>query len=320
MKKLVGAHNCIFGSRFLGVYAGSLREWSGLQEKYECYFVLDDLVGYYTQPTDSATYADKAMYASSQFLAAGASPKKSSIALASEIPELYEMAFLLGHVVDLELVGRRFQNTLLAHTPPAQRDALGLRLQPSFTEASYCYLGISSYVLGVGADYWHGGNEIRSNHAYMCEIADSFNAAVKRKVIKSPALKLSQFPQFSAIDGSPMTYTNRLAIDASEEEIQEAIEGIRDHEVLAQWLEVAGLSKIAKGVRRAKGFDAAEREALTENLVELLAPFRSPRFTNRQVLSALSAGTRRTRVLMQETLRGVRGALGMSSYLRRYKR
>lgn len=318
MKTLVSAYNCIFGSRFLGVYASTMREWPSLQQKYQCYFVVDDVVGLVTQPVDTLTFADKAMVAAGQFVAAGVDPRKASIVLTSELPELFEIAFLLSRTVDVDEVAKRHLNTFAAHLPTAQRRKLGLAANASVAEVSYPYLGISAYALALGADFWQGGSEVAANHQYMTELAELFNREVKRSVFKSPKLLLSKLAQFPAADGTPMTYANRLSIDASEDEVRRHVDAIRDANVFAMWLEVASLTAAARAVRRSGVFGDKERDVLMSGLVSVLTPFREPRVTNRQVLRALSRGTKAAREQMQDTLRSMRAALGFSSYLSRF--
>lgn len=317
MKTLVSAHNTLFGSRFFGVYASTLKEWPVLQAKYECFFVADDLVGHFVQPVDSAYYADNAQVVAGEFLASGIKASQANIALASELPEMFELAFLLGKVVDFASLEAAYLKTVGSNLDLKQRSQLGLPRTQSFGEIVYPHLGISSYVLGLQADVWQGGAEISINHKYISDIATAFNKATAKKALIIPKLMLAKFSSVRAADGSLMTYANGLRISSSESEIKQYLDQVESVDVLSEWATILGVKKFAQNLKKKNSVYAEDRAQVADLVIAALAPYAQSKVTNGQVVRALSKGSRAARDRIQETIKTVKEAMGIQSYTSR---
>lgn len=314
METLVSAHSCIFGSRYVGIHASTMKEWIALKGQYDSFFVIDDLVGHFTQPIDSNTYPDKAIVVARQFLQYGVH-EGANIVLASGIPEIYELSLILASCVELDYLRTSYEASLLAVLSESQRRQLGLTAKTSIAEAFYPHLGISAYILGLETDVWQGGAEIAANFVVVNTILDGLRARNTNVQLPRPQLLLSTFDQVPGADGRYMTLGNCLSVDASEEEIVQYIASISNPAVVEYWCRIFGLNEVARKLQDDGKIGKSVRSRLTEAVVEELRPFRETRVTNGDALDVLLKGTQVARDKIASTLSEIRNGLGMGSYV-----
>jgi len=83
------------GRLHIGHLMGVLKNWTILQEKYQCFFMVADYHAL-TTPTDYKQVANNTIEIVCDWLAAGINPEKSVIFLQSQVPEHAELSLLLG--------------------------------------------------------------------------------------------------------------------------------------------------------------------------------------------------------------------------------
>ncbi len=89
------------GALHLGNWAGALRNWVELQEKYHCYFSIVDwhaLTTDYQETKNLKTYIRNVLL---DWLAAGIDPERSTVFLQSEVKEISELFLLLAMTTPL---------------------------------------------------------------------------------------------------------------------------------------------------------------------------------------------------------------------------
>ncbi len=96
------------GKLHLGHYVGSLANRVRLQDEYECFFIIADLHTLTTRPEKEriAELATNAREMVLDYLACGIDPARSVIYLQSAVPEVYELALLLGNLVTVPRLSR----------------------------------------------------------------------------------------------------------------------------------------------------------------------------------------------------------------------
>ncbi len=62
MDILISAHNPMTGPRHLGHHVSTMREWPALQRKYECFFVIDDLIATFMYPHDKNEIFERSLF------------------------------------------------------------------------------------------------------------------------------------------------------------------------------------------------------------------------------------------------------------------
>lgn len=170
MKKIILTGDRPTGPLHLGHYVGSLSNRVKLQDEYEQFILIADtqaLTDYYDRPQ---TVRDNILQVALDYLAVGIDPKKSTIFIQSQIPELYE---LTCHFMNLVTVARLMRN------PTVKEEIKQKNLEESLPAGFLTYpvsqaadiLAFKPDVVPVGEDQFpmiEQTNEIgrRFNHLY----------------------------------------------------------------------------------------------------------------------------------------------------------
>lgn len=89
------------GRLHLGNFHGALKNWTRLQDKYNCYFFVADLHSLTTAYDKTQNLAANSQAMLTDWLTAGLNPKKCTIYIQSDVPEISEMNTLLGMITPL---------------------------------------------------------------------------------------------------------------------------------------------------------------------------------------------------------------------------
>lgn len=89
------------GKLHLGNYHGALKNWVALQDKYNCYFFVADLHSLTTAYDQTQNLAANSEAMLIDWLTAGLDPKKCTIYIQSDVPEISELNTLLGMITPL---------------------------------------------------------------------------------------------------------------------------------------------------------------------------------------------------------------------------
>ncbi len=97
------------GKLHLGNYVGALRNWVGLQDKYECFFFIADWHALTTDYADTRMVKQNSLEVMLDYLAAGLDPERSTLFIQSHVPQHAELHLLFSMITPLELAGARAQ-------------------------------------------------------------------------------------------------------------------------------------------------------------------------------------------------------------------
>lgn len=89
------------GKLHLGNYHGALKNWVSLQDKYNCFFFVADLHSLTTAYDKTQNLAANSQAMLIDWLTAGLDPKKCTIFIQSDVPQISELNTLLGMVTPL---------------------------------------------------------------------------------------------------------------------------------------------------------------------------------------------------------------------------
>ena len=313
------------GRRHLGHLLGTLRTWAGLQDTYECLFLIAD---YHVLTTDfehPGQLQDNVLQVLLDWLAAGIDPQRSLILLQSAVPEHAELALLLGMLVTVPRLERnptykdQVQNLGLD-----ERASLGLLAYPVLQAADI--LIYKAGLVPVGED--------QLPHVELArEMARRFNG-LYGELFPEPEPLLSTAPRVPGVDGRTMhtSYGNAITLSASPEELQKRVWSMitdparihpRDpgHPEICpvndyhQALDPSVAEQYAEDCRQGAVTCVQHKKLMTTLLVETLEPFRRIRqeMAGREdeVLDILRQGSARARALAAETLSQVRARMGL---------
>jgi len=98
------------GKLHLGHWVGSLENRVKLQDEYECYFIIANAHAFTTRADQSAEIRQSVIDITTDYLAAGIDPERSTIFVQSEVPAIAELTFFLSMLVPF---GRLMRNPTL---------------------------------------------------------------------------------------------------------------------------------------------------------------------------------------------------------------
>src|SRR5258708_20536532 len=89
------------GKLHLGNYVGALANWVGLQDKYECYFVVVDWHALTSDYADTSQIKQNSLEVALDWLAAGLDPEHCTMFIQSHVPQHAELHLLFSMITPL---------------------------------------------------------------------------------------------------------------------------------------------------------------------------------------------------------------------------
>ena len=191
MKKRILTGDRPTGRLHLGHYVGSLKNRIRLQEEYDCFFIIADLHTLTTAPGKTAELSENIRDLVLDYLSVGIDPKKATIYLQSQIPEVAELAVIFGNLVSVPRLNR------MPTLKDVMRDA-HIKI-PSYGLLGYPVLQAAD-ILMVKADLVPVGRDQESHIEITREIAREFNRLYPLYSAQGP---VSSFPPASAQSSKP---------------------------------------------------------------------------------------------------------------------
>jgi len=207
------------GAIHLGHYFGAIREHVSWQNRAECLFLIADYHAL-TTSRDGDALRRKSIELAAMYLACGLDPARASIYVQSDVPEVCELAWILGTIAPMGTLERA-----VAFKEARQRSEkidTGLFNYPLLMSADI--LGVAATLVPVGRD--------QLQHIEMArDLARRFNHiyASDEPVLSVPEARLSSHPFVPGTDGEKMSkrYDNTIGILESEASLSSRIQSIR---------------------------------------------------------------------------------------------
>jgi tryptophanyl-tRNA synthetase len=205
------------GRLHLGNYFGAIRNHIRLQDEGEClYFIAN----YHSLNTiqDAGLLRRFTFGVAADYLALGLDPKKANLFRQSDVPEVAELAWVLGSVTGMGLLER-------AH---AYKDKIARGLASSVGLFYYPVLMAADILIYQSDKVPVGQDQIQ--HIEMCrDMAGYFNNTFKREVFKLPEGILSEAPKVVGLTGGKMSKSDEesaIPIFGEPAEIKKKVMGI----------------------------------------------------------------------------------------------
>lgn len=311
------------GKLHLGNYFGALQQYIELQAEPDAepfYFIADFHA--LTTVQDAAELRQNIQDVAVDFLALGLDPKISVFFRQSDVPEVTELAWMLGCVTGMGLLER-------AHS---YKDKVAKGLTP--------VVGLFYYPVLMAADIliykpkWIPVGQDQVQHVEMTQdMAQYFNNTYRCQVFVRPEARLSRGAKVPGIDGEKMSksYANTIELSLEGAELKKAVMSIKtdstpvaepkDPEkcsVFALYALFAGEAEreALAGRYRAGGMGYGEaKKLLYEKIEAYFAPYRARR---KQLLkdldyvqAVLKDGAARARAVASQTLEEAKRAAGL---------
>src|SRR5712692_5028269 len=314
------------GRFHLGNYLGAAKNWVELQNKYECFYFIADYHALTTEP-DGRKAEEKVFDLAADLIAVGIDPRRSVLYLQSKVPEVAELTLLLSMVTPLSWVQRVPTFKEMAKQHPDNVN-LGLFSYPILQGADILI------VKGVGVPV---GKDQLAHLELVREVARKFNRTYA-SVLPEPHALLTETPHIKGTDGKQRmskTVGNIVGVTDDPEVIRKQVLSMvtdirrprRTDPGHPRSCNVCAYYKIffddwehyRELCRKAQIGCYDKKKLLAERLIERFAPFREVRseLTPDQVMAILDDGSQKAREVARQTMREVREAVGLPSYLDR---
>ncbi|MBU1031804.1 tryptophan--tRNA ligase [Patescibacteria group bacterium] len=204
------------GRLHLGHYVGSLKNRVKLQDEYECFFIIADLHTLTTRPEKTGELKDNIFQMVLDYLSVGIDPKKSTIYIQSQIPEVCELAVIFANLTTVPRLER------MPTLKDVMRDA-------DITIPSYGLLGYpilqAADILMVQANLVPVGKDQQSHVEVAREVAKDFNRTYSQ-VFPEPKALIGEVPTLPGTDGSSKmskSAGNVINLSDSAEEVEKKV-------------------------------------------------------------------------------------------------
>jgi tryptophanyl-tRNA synthetase len=311
------------GKLHLGNYFGAVRQHIALQDEAPCFYFIADYHSL-TTISDPATLRDNTRDVALDYLALGLDPARATFFRQSDVPEVTELAWILGTVTNMGLLERA-----VSYKEKVERGieaSVGLFFYPVLMAADI--LIYRSHLVPVGKD--------QVQHIEMTQdIAGKFNRTYG-DVFPIPGPRLDKESKVPGTDGQKMSksYGNTIEIFAEGKDLQRTVMGIvTDSKTVADPKEPEGNNvfalyglfateeeKASLAARyRAGGMGYGEaKKMLLEKIDAYFAPSRARRkqlaADPAYVEAVLRKGAEKARAEARVTMGLVRAAVGMKPH------
>jgi len=311
------------GRQHIGNYLGAIQNFVALQEEHECIYCAVD-IHTLTSLEETRELRQNTRDMVLDLLAAGVDPERSILFVQSHVPQVVELAMLLGMITPLSWLTR----------VPTFKEKV--RLQPQ--NVNYGLVGypvlMTADIILYKAELVPVGEDQLPHLELAREIARRFNRLFG-ETFPEPQAKLTQAPLIRGLDGQnkmSKSLDNHIELAASPEETTRRVmmavtDPQRTHRhipgrpevcnvyTLHQYFNPGELATIYKECTTAARGCVDCKQQLAEGINRALAPFRErraelaaqPGYIDR----VLAQGAARARVIAQETLREAKDKMGL---------
>ena len=321
------------GNLHLGNYLGALRNWVGLQERFECIYCIVDLHAL-TTPQEPAALAAHTREVTAAFIAAGIDAKRCIIFNQSAVCGHAELAWLLGCLTPLGWLNRMTQFKDKAG-PHQEKAGLGLYAYPVLMAADVLLYKATHVPVG----------EDQKQHLELCrDIAGAFNRHYGIEYFPLPEPQIfgeatrvmslrdgtAKMSKSDSSDNSRINLTDDRDTIARKirkaktdpDPLPDAPKGLEGRPEAANlvgiYAALAGEDRNAVLARFAGAQFSAFKEALTELAVEVLGPIGETMTELKEdtalVDAILKEGTERATAIAEKHLAEIRDLMGLVYY------
>lgn len=309
------------GSLHLGHYLGSLKNRVELQNDYESYIIIADVQALTTHWEKDEDLRKNIYQITSDYLAAGLDPKLSTIFIQSMIPEIHELTMYYSLFTSVNV---------LRHNPTIKTEAK----QHGFSDMTYGFLGypvsqaadisiFKAHLVPVGED--------QIPHIELArKIVRRFNDMYEPVLVEPEAL-VGEVPRLVGLDGQAKmskSLNNAIYLNDSVDEVNKKVwNAVTDpsrirktdpgHPEVCTVFEYqkifnpSEVNQIEEECRKGQIGCVACKKNLAAKINELLEPMRVRRteYTTDMITDILIEGTKKARIVAQDTMEDVRKAM-----------
>ncbi len=308
------------GEPHIGNYFGAMRQFVELQDSYKGFVFVANYHALTNNPTKEELLANSKNVVAT-YLAIGLDPKKTTLFLQSDMPEVAELMVIFNNLITVPYLSR-------AH---AYKDATAKGNEANVGVFEYPVL-MAADILLYGADVVPVGQDQKQHLEIARDIAEKFNRIYGETFKLPDAYILEDVKTVVGTDGRKMSksYGNTIPLFAEYDEIKKAVmsiptdsKGVED-EKDPETCNVFALHKLFAGDElpalekryREGGIGYKEsKEILVESIEKFIAPLREKRKAilenDSVILETLKSGRETAQKIVKDKMNEVREKVGL---------
>ena len=196
------------GKVHLGHLVGALSNWAALQDQYECFYFVADWHALTSDYADTAGLVGYAYENIADWIAAGLDPERSTIFVQSMVPEHAELYLLLSMVVPTPWLER-------VPTYKEQIEQLSTKVLSTIGFLGYPLLQCADVII-YSADYVPVGEDQVPHLELSREVVRRFNNFYGELFVEPQPL-LTKFPRLPGLDNRKMSKSYGNSIDLADD-------------------------------------------------------------------------------------------------------
>ena len=300
MSLMISAHNPMTGPRHLGHFASTMASWNRYASDYQIVAVIDDLIPAILYPGARARIEERTLAVVQECMAMDLDfGGDHHILLTSMVPEAHETAFFISMSMDFCWAQALYRESFAGLLSTYQRAELGLPRTPTVAEITYPQCHLAALTLGLGAELFQGGEEMRGYMDIMAAASQRYPALTMPKFMGDATFVLGT-------DGHHMASENALYISAPLSEIEEQIQQIRSINVFENWAGALGSEELRSALSATQKASPDERLKIlqgmtSELLTSALRRFRSAAKSDADTIAILEKSSSFARERLQDT-------------------
>jgi tryptophanyl-tRNA synthetase len=313
------------GKLHLGHLVGALHNWAGLQDQYDCFYFVADWHALTSGYDDTSELVANGCDMVADWLAGGIDPEKSTLFVQSMVPEHAELFLLLSMVIPIPWLER-------VPTYKEQQEQLSSKDLSTVGFLGYPLLQTADVVM-YNAHYVPVGEDQVAHLELSREIVRRFHNFYGELFVE-PEPKLTRFKRLPGLDNRKMSKSYNNAIELADDEetvrqkvmsmytdpkrIRADIPGTVEGNPVFTYHDAfnpntAEVDDLKARYREGKVGDVEVKKKLVAALNAYMAPIRQRRADvlarPERMREILHEGSRKARVVAQETMERVRGAV-----------
>lgn len=317
------------GPLHIGHYFGSLISRKELEDEYESFVMIADIQALTDHFNEPEKVRSNVLEVALDYLASGLNPGKTTFFVQSRIPQIAELTILYSNLVTLNTLKR---NPTVKGEIAEKKGLFGAKGE----KLTYGFLGYpvsqAADITIVRADVVPAGEDQLPMIELTREIIEKFHRIYKTEIFPLPRVKLSKAPRLIGLDGGSKmgkSLNNAIFLKDRPEEIKEKIKTAKTDSFSTAAYdpkkkpEISNLILIyslihflapQEAVKEIGNINYATfKNKLAEDLIKFLEPIREKRKelekNPKEVMDILTAGTQKTLLRAEETMKLVRKAI-----------
>lgn len=313
MSLLISAHNPMTGPRHLGHFASTMLAWETLAADYQIVAIIDDLIPAILYPNARDKIQERTLAVVGECLAMDIDFEgQHHILLTSMAPEAHETAFFLSMSMDFGWAQALYRESFAGLLSTYQRAELGLPRMPSLAEIAYPQCHLAALTLGLGAEAFQGGEEMRGYMGIMAAAAERHPALILPKFVGDATFVLGT-------DGHHMASENAIFISAPPSDVEAQIRQVRSIAVMENWARALGskdlLAALASDRRTDPDSHVKEvQDVAVKAIAEAFDRFGPSRRSDADIVAVLEKSSSFARARLQETAARIKGQEGITGF------